>query len=198
MGTPNEATALSSQLQVAFVMPIIPDMSPIFESLSAIQKTAQQVIDAYVIPLRRSLKMISVYFKKTMEALASAMASFIKPLLCAMNWKPLIYVVPPAKQHERRDRYLNAMVDPHGYFVLGDKTIFKLHSRTSRTGRFLHKLLMTMSEVVLYEDIESHIGAGDRIKAFKDLKYKLKQEGYELDYTLVRTEGIALNGILEI
>lgn len=195
MGAPNEATALPSQTQIAFVMP---DMSHIFESLTVIQNTTQQVIDGYASTLRRSLKMISEYFKKTIEATITAMKNFIKSSLLIINWKPLIYVVPPAKQYERRDRYLDAMVNPHGYFVIGDKTIFKLHSRTSRTGRFLHKLLMCASEVVPYEEIEIHIGAGDRVKAFKDLKYKLKQEGYELDYTLVRTEGIALNGILAL
>ena len=198
MGAPAEPAIVASQFKIALVVPIIPDMSPVSESLKTIQKMAQQVVDVYVTPLRQALKMISEYFKKTMEALSLAMANLVQPLLATLSWKPIIYVTPPAEQHKPKDRYLQAVVNPYGYFIFGSTTIFRLHSRTSRTGRFLHRLLMNISEDVTYEDIESHIGAGDRIKAFKDLKYKLKQEGYELDYTLVRTEGIALNGIVAV
>lgn len=195
MSGSDKSVPLPRPVSSSYVFPVMPDMSHLFRSLNVLQETAQRAIDAYVKPLRQALEIFNERLKKLMEPLWRILDRFALVLHRAFNWKPLIYVVPPAEQH---NRYLQADINRHGYFIFGTTTIFRLHSRTSRSGRFLHKLLMCASEVVTYEEIENHIGAGDRVKAFKDLKYKLKLEGYELDYTLVRAEGIALNGIIAI
>ena len=195
MSSSDQSIPSPEPVKLNYVFPVVPDMSHLFRSLNTFQEMAQKVIDAYAKPLRRALDVFNQHLKKLMEPLWRILDKFALLLHHAFNWKPLIYVTPPAEQH---NNYLQADVNRHGYFIFGTTTIFKLHSRTSRSGRFLHKLLMCASEVVTYEEIENHIGSGDRVKAFKDLKYKLKQEGYEIDYTLVRSEGIALNGIIAI
>lgn len=165
----------------------------------AAQATATKVLQQQMAPMQRAFEVINVRMKQLAKSF-KAIVDRIKTIVAAtFSWRPLIYVVPPAETPAKRlDRHLAADIDPYGRFIFGNKILPRLHSRASRSGRFLHKLLMHASEVVPYEDIEKHIGAGDRIKAFKDLKYKLKQEGYELDYVLVRTEGIALKGIIAI
>lgn len=168
--------------------------SPLFETLRQTQETMQRIFE----PMQRALEAFQKQMQEIAEAMKRFVENFVKPLLYAFSWKPLIYVVPPTKQDERIDRYLTMEVSPHGFFVFGGKTLFKLHSSESRCGRLLFKLLIRRSELVDYAEIKEHIGSGDMQKAFKDLKYKLKCEGYELHYTLVRRKGIALEGIVKI
>lgn len=175
---------------------LLPD--GLLASVNAMQEIAKKLVETYVEPMRRIAEIVQEGMKKILESFKQVFETVAQSIRCLMSWRPLIYVTPPTTVDKRLDRHLTVSISTHGYFVLGGKTIFRLHSRTSRVGRFLHCLLLAMSEVVTYEEIEEHIGAGDRQKAFKDLKYKLRQEGYELDYTLVRTEGIALNGVLAI
>jgi len=167
-------------------------------SVNAMQEMAKKLVEAYVEPMRRIAETVQEGMKKMLESFRQVFETVTRSVRSLLSWKPLIYVTPPTIVNERLDRHLAVSINPHGYFMFGGKTIFRLHSRTSRVGRLLHCLLVAMSEVVTYEDIQEHIGSGDRHKAFKDLKYKLRQEGYELDYTLVRTEGIALNGVIAI
>lgn len=167
-------------------------------SVNVMQEIAQKLVETYVEPMRRVVEIVQEGMNRMLESFRQAFESIAKSVRYLLSWKPLIYVTPPTRPGERLDRHLAASINPHGYFMFGGRTIFRLHSRTSRPGRLLHCLLLAISEVVTYEEIQDHIGAGDRKKAFKDLKYKLRQEGYELDYTLVRTEGIALNGITAI
>lgn len=166
----------------------------------AAQIEAAKIIQRQLEPVRRAMAAFQEQMKRMAEAIRAMFEAVCKTIIAAFSWRPLIYVTPPATQvpEKRLDRHLEVRVDPHGYFVFGEKTIFKLHSRTSRCGRFLHKLLTHAAQIVPYEDIEAHIGAGDRVKAFKELKYKLRQEGFELEYVLVRTEGIALKGVRTI
>ncbi len=173
---------LALQSTAAALVSALPNMSAVFKAFE---------------PMRRMVEVIQESFKKTLEAIKTMIQAIVQRLQYLLNW-PLIYVTPPTVVGKRLDRHLTASVNPHGFFVFGGRTIFRLHSRTSRVGRFLHCLLLAVSEVVTYEEIQEHIGSGDRKKAFKDLKYKLKKEGYKLDYTLVRTEGIALKGVLAI
>jgi|GEM_PF-3350080 len=172
--------------------------SPLMETIRQTQETMQRVFDVYIEPMQRALKAFQEHMQKIAEAVKRFVENFVKPLLYAFSWKPLIYVVPPTKQDQCIGRHLTMEVNPHGFFVFGGKTLFKLHSSESRCGRLLFKLLLRRSEIVEYEDIKEHIGSGDMQKAFKDLKYKLKCEGYELRYTLVHRKGIALEGIVKI
>ena len=165
----------------------------------AAQATAAKVLQQQMAPMRKALQIINDQMKAFAKSIKVIVDRIKAVMTNAFSWRPLIYVVPPAEAPVKRlDRHLVADIDPYGWFIFGNKILPRLHSRTSRSGRFLHKLLMHVSEIVTYEEIQEHIGSGDRIKAFKDLKYKLKQEGYQLDYELVRTEGIALKGILAI
>lgn len=163
------------------------------------QATAAKVLQQQLAPMRRAFEVLNDQMKQIAKSFKAIVDRIKAVVTAAFSWRPLIYVVPPAEAPVKRlDRHLVADIDPYGRFIFGNKVLPRLHSRGSRSGRFLHKLLMHISEVVTYEEIQEHIGSGDRIKAFKDLKYKLKQEGYQLDYVLVRTEGIALNGIVAI
>lgn len=165
----------------------------------AAQATAAKVLQQQMALMRKALQVINDQMKAFAKSIKAIVDRIKAVVTNAFSWRPLIYVVPPAEAPVKRlDRHLAMDVDPHGWFIFGNKTVFRLHSRASRSGRFLHKLLLHVSEIVTYEEIQEHIGSGDRIKAFKDLKYKLKQEGYQLDYVLVRTEGIALKGIIAI
>lgn len=165
----------------------------------AAQATAAKVLQEQMAPMRKAFQVINDQMKAFAKSIKAIVDRIKAVMTNAFSWRPLIYVVPPAEAPAKRlDRHLMADIDPYGRFILGNKILPRLHSRTSRSGRFLHKLLMHVSEIVTYEEIQEHIGSGDRVKAFKDLKYKLKQEGYQLDYELVRTEGIALKGILAI
>ena len=165
----------------------------------AAQATAAKVLQQQMAPMQRAFEVINDRMKQLAKSFKAIVDRIKAVVTAAFSWRPLIYVVPPVETPVKRlDRHLVADIDPYGRFILGNKVLPRLHSRGSRSGRFLHKLLMHLSEVVTYEEIQEHIGSGDRIKAFKDLKYKLKQEGYQLDYVLVRTEGIALNGIIAI
>ena len=165
----------------------------------AAQATAAKVLHEQMAPMRKALQVINDRMKAFAKSIRDMVDRIKAVVTNAFSWRPLIYVVPPAEAPVKRPgRHLVADIDPYGRFIFGNKILPRLHSRTSRSGRFLHKLLMHISEVVTYEEIQEHIGSGDRIKAFKDLKYKLKQEGYQLDYELVRTEGIALKGIVAI
>lgn len=186
------------QIKLASAFNIGSSMSAM-SSVFAGQATAAKVLQQQMAPMRKALQVINDQmnaFAKSIKAIVDRIKAVVTS---AFSWRPLIYVVPPAETPAKRlDRHLVADIDPYGRFILGNKVLPRLHSRGSRSGRFLHKLLMHMSEIVTYEEIQEHIGSGDRIKAFKDLKYKLKQEGYQLDYVLVRTEGIALKGIIAI
>ncbi|MEK7600073.1 MAG: hypothetical protein AAB462_03515 [Patescibacteria group bacterium] len=165
----------------------------------AAQATAAKVLQQQMEPMRRALEVINEQMKQFAQTIKTVVDKIKAMVTSIFSWRPLIYVVPPAEAPTKRlDRHLAMGVDPHGWFIFGNKTVFRLHSRTSRSGRFLHKLFLHFSDVVSYDEIQEHIGSGDRKKAFKDLKYKLKQEGYQLDYVLVRTEGIALKGIVAI
>lgn len=113
------------------------------------------------------------------------------------NFGPLVYVPVSVDNNGGRD-HLDADTDEYGFFMIGGVKLSVLHSRTSRTGRFLFKLLLSKSKIVPYSEIQEFIGAGDRRKTFRDLKYNLKRIGYKLDYELVRGEGIALKGICPI
>jgi len=186
------------QIKLASTFNFVSSMSAMSGVFTA-QATAAKVLQQQVEPMRRAIEVINEQMKQFTKSIKTIVAKIKAMVTSAFSWRPLIYVVPPAEVPPKRlDRHLSADIDPYGRFIFGNKVLPRLHSRTSRSGRFLHKLLMHVSEVVAYEDIEKHIGAGDRIKAFKDLKYKLKQEGYELDYVLVRTEGIALKGIIAV
>lgn len=186
------------QIKLASAFNLGSSMSAV-SGVFAAQATAAKVLEQQLAPMRRALEVIYDHIKQIAKSFKAIVGRIKEVINQTLSWRPLIYVVPPTEVPAKRlGRHLTMDVDPHGWFIFGNKTVFRLHSRTSRSGRFLHKLLMHISEVVAYEDIEEHIGAGDRIKAFKDLKYKLKQEGYQLDYVLVRTEGIALKGILAI
>ncbi len=171
----------------------------VMSGLFAAQATAAKVLQQQMEPMRRALEVINEQMKQFAESIKTVVDKIKAMVTSVFSWRPLIYVVPPTEAPAKRlDRHLALGVDPHGWFIFGNKTVFRLHSRTSRSGRFLHKLFLHISDVVTYEEIQEHIGSGDRIKAFKDLKHKLKQEGYQLDYVLVRTEGIALKGIVAI
>jgi len=186
------------QLKLASAFNLGSSMSAMSGVFTA-QATAAKVLQQQMEPMRQALKVFNEQMKGFAKSI-KAIVDRIKAIVTnAFSWRPLIYVVPPAETPAKRlDRHLIAEIDPYGRFIFGNKLLPRLHSRTSRSGRFLHKLLMHFSEVVTYEEIQEHIGSGDRIKAFKDLKYKLKQEGYQLDYVLVRTEGIALKGVVAI
>ena len=162
---------------------------------------AQKVLHDQMEPVRKTMELIQSRFRVLAEVLEIFRETIIKPIVYAFGWKPLIYVPNPPIElvpDKRLDRHLSLEVDTYGFFIIGGKKLYRIHSRSSRIGRFLHALMIRRAEIVPYEDIKIEIGAGDRTKAFKDLKYKLRQEGYLLDYVLVRGEGIALKGILAI
>lgn len=168
----------------------IPQLSnALLEAARQMQYAAQRALEAF----NDSIKRIVEAAQRQVQLFAETMRSVLSVWA---HWRPLIYVSPPAEINIYG--YLSAVTNQHGFFVFGGRTIFRLHSRGSRVGRFLNRLLLSMSEVVTYEELKAAMGAGDTNKTFKDLKYKLKQEGYKLDYTLVRTEGIALNGIIRL
>lgn len=161
-------------------------------AFAGFQRQAQQIADI--------AKSFMKQFEKTIEAIRALIQAVTWPIITSLHRHPLIYVSPPRpKQAEKRlDRHLDTDVDRYGFFIIGGKSLRRLHSTESRTGKFLHRLLVKRSEMVEYEDLVRAMGAGDRIKTFKDLKHALKHEGFELDYVLVRGKGIALKGILAI
>lgn len=186
------------QLKLAGAFNLGSSMSAL-SGVFAAQASAARVLQQQMEPMRQALKVINEHMKRFAQSIKAIVDRIKAVVTNAFSWRPLIYVVPPAEAPTKRlDRHLALGIDPHGWFIFGNKTVFKIHSRTSRSGRFLHKLFLHISDIVTYEEIQESIGSGDREKAFKDLKYKLKQEGYQLDYVLVRTEGIALKGIVTI
>lgn len=112
--------------------------------------SAMKTIQRQLEPVRQTMAAIQGNIKRVAESIRAIIESLKAPILKVMAWRPLIYVVPPVPEvnpKKRLDRHLAIEVDPYGYFVLGGKTLPRLHSRTSRCGRFLHKLLLSMSEV---------------------------------------------------
>ncbi len=170
--------------------------SALTDNIKHALESSQKVVESYNSTIKNAVEQIQAHMKIIAERIKVAVASIIQPFTLFQSWNPLIYVSQPTGWDKRKADYLSVDTDQYGYFVFGGITVFKLHSRTSRCGRYLHRLLLSVSEEVTYEEIQQYIGSGDRTKAFKDLKYRLKQEGYTLDYELIRTEGIALKGIV--
>lgn len=99
------------------------------------------------------------------------------------------------------DGYVPIRVDEHGFFVIDGKKSERYHSKTSKAGQLLKALLDGDRKLVDYATIKSSTSVSTKeaiIKTFKDLKYQLKNDGYKLNYTLVKANGIALDGIQKL
>ncbi len=178
----------------------IPDLSGIIEAVQPVRQMVQQICDAYAEPLRRAMEAFREFAEKVAEQIKAIIDNFVRPLAFLFSSKPVLlaYPMPPPRPTERRDRYLSIETDPYGFFIIDGEKLRVLHSATSRCGRFLFSLLTRKAQLVNYETLQSEIGAGNLSKAFKDLKYQLKNEGYDLRYELVRTRGIALVGLKKL
>lgn len=99
------------------------------------------------------------------------------------------------------DEYLSTQIDEHGFFIIDGKKSNRHHTKTSKTGELLKALLDGNGKVVSYKTIKESTSVSTKsviTKTFKDLKHQLKKDGYRLDYTLVKSTGIALGGIAKL
>lgn len=141
--------------------------------------------------------------RKIMESIQEIVRDFIehviKPIVYALSWwRPIYYAPAPQQTHVHDDDsggYLSIDTDEYGYFVIGGKTINYFHSKNSACGRFLKRLLLARAKVVTYDELKEEIRSADRKIVFRDLKRQLRQQGFDLQYKLVRSEGIAVLGV---
>jgi hypothetical protein len=154
------------------------------------------MLDAYFKPIREMVEAVLEFVKRIIQPMLDGLNAFIKPLTFLVSLKPIYYVpTQPVARERQLDKHLTIIKDERGFFVIGGKQLKILHPASSRCGRMFATLLERRAHTVSYEELQEEIGSGDLRKTFKDLKRQLKKEGYEFDYQLVRTKGIALLGL---
>ncbi len=186
--------------EIKMVQLSVPDLSGVIEAVQPVRQMMQQICEAYAEPLRRTMEAFREFAEKVAEQIKAIIENLVRPLAFPFSSKPILlaYPIPSTAITERRDRYLSIETDPYGFFIIDGEKLHVLHSATSRCGRFLFSLLTRKEQLVDYKTLQTEIGAGNLSKAFKDLKYQLKNEGYNLRYELVRTRGIALVGLKKL
>ena len=159
----------------------------------------QQQLTAYFEPIRKAMEIFHERMQAMWERIREAINGIAKSFAFALAFRPIYYVqTQPAVQEERPNRHLTVETNNYGFFVIGGRQLKILHPNSSICGRLFATLLKRRAQVVSYKELQAEIGVQDVRKAFKDLKYQLKQQGYTFEYELVRTEGIALVGLKQL
>jgi hypothetical protein len=172
-------------------------LGPVLKQVANIAAT----VDAIIKPIREMIESFREMIQRIIQPVKEMMMAYATTLRFLTTFKPIYYVPtwPAAEQKEQLlDRHLSITNDQFGFFVIGGRRLRILHPSSSRGGKLLALLLRRKSQVVTYQELQEAIGSGDLKKDFKDLKYRLKKEGYTFDYELVRTEGIALIGLSSV
>jgi len=162
-------------------------------------------MDAIVKPIQEAMKAFHEMVQRIIEPIKEMMKAYTQTFKFLTTWKPVYYVqnvpAPPSATttEERTDpAYLPATVDQYGFFVIDGEPFTRLHTRNSRTGKVLDLMIKKRSNLITYQEFDEAVKTGTFRKDFRDLKYQLKQRGIALDYKLVRTEGIALQGLTRL
>lgn len=161
----------------------------------------QQQLTTYLEPIRKAMEIFYERMQAMWEQIREAINGIVKSFAFALSFRPIYYVQSqprPAVQEKRLDRHLTVETSSYGFFIIGGRQLKILHPNSSICGRLFAALLERRAQVVSYKELQAEIGAQDVRKAFKDLKYQLKQQGYAFEYELVRTEGIALVGLKQL
>ena len=160
-------------------------------------------MDVIVKPIQEAMKAFHEMVQRIIEPVKEMMKAYTQSFRFLTTLKPIYYVqdppVPAVTPERKADSpYLPATIDQYGFFVIDGEPLTRLHTRNSRTGKVLNLMMKRRSNLITYQEFDEAIKTGTFRKDFRDLKYQLKQQGIELDYTLVRTEGIALQGLTRL
>lgn len=186
-------------------MVTVPNLSVALASVNALGPSLRQfasigvAIQAAFEPMRQAIERLQESIRRIMQPIREAIESITKPLSFLLSTRPIYFVPPePVVLEQQTERHLTVDNDPYGFFLIDGEQLNILHPASSRCGKLLAALLKRRATVVDYKTLQAEIGAGDLDKDFKDLKYQLRQRGYQLDYKRPRTQGIALIGIKEL
>ncbi len=192
-------------LDVTGKIVMVPNFSMTLASVNALGPSLRQfanitqALQAAFEPIRQAMEALQESIRKIIEPIRQAIESITKPLSFLLSTRPVYFVPPePPVLEQPTEHHLTVSNDPYGFFLIDGKQLNILHPSSSRCGKLLSALLKRRATVVDYKTLQAEIGAGDLDKDFKDLKYQLRQHGYELDYKRPRTHGIALIGIKEL
>lgn len=192
----NSITVPNLGLQLASINT---SLGPVLKQVASIAST----IDAIVKPIQEAMKAFHEMVQRIIEPVKEMMKAYATTLKFLTTWKPIYYVqdapAPVVVVEQRTDSpYLPATIDQYGFFVIDGEPLTRLHTRNSRTGKVLNLMIKRRSNLITYQEFDEAIKTGTFRKDFRDLKYQLKQRGIRLDYRLVRSEGVALQGLTRL
>ncbi len=190
----------SLQVKIAGITSLGSTMSAM-SGVFAAQVTAAKVLQQQFEPLRKTLELFAEQAKRWAEMIREVIDKIILPIKFIFTFKPIYYVPKPVEPTIGRfdqppDKYLSVEKAQYGYFKIDGRELKVLNPSSSRCGRLLQCLLNRRAEVVDYKTLREYVKTDRLDKDFKDLKRQLGQQGYELDYSRPRGQGIVANGLV--